>query len=148
MDLFRSHVASQERLASAKAAIIALLAADLIDEQRVKLLKTCLWFVTEAEGHKHKTRFRSAGCVANVDEKLQHEHVYQLKNLAVRLMKNSDTVDEVVGIAVGCTVTRSEHLRLTAISKANPDLDGWARYVKAEVRVFDMATGTERVFAT
>jgi hypothetical protein len=40
---------------------------------------------------------------------------------------------DVLRRAVGCTVTRVEHERLSAIGS----VDGWQRYLDAGVRVFD-----------
>lgn len=43
-------------------------------------------------------------------------------------------VDEILDLAVGCTVTRAEHLELNKCD----EFDGWERYRKAGIRVVDV----------
>lgn len=45
-----------------------------------------------------------------------------------------DQVDEILDLAVGCTVTREEHLKLNEYE----EFDGWERYRKAEIRIVDV----------
>ena len=126
----------------------ALLPLTLDAKHKLVLLKTCVWLITEAESPKHATRFRSEASLEADSGELQHEHVFQLRHLIARLVADPSSLDEVVRQAVACTVTRSEHAVLTKVSRESPELDGWARYSKAGIRVIDTATGRLVEFAT
>lgn len=56
------------------------------------------------------------------------------------LIDQPNRADEILSVAVGCTVTKQEHNRLHDIEKEFPDLDGWERYKSAGVSVVDMTS--------
>lgn len=119
----------------------AILNVNLVQSHKVVLLKTCLWLITEADGPKHATRYRSEASLTADRRELQHEHVFQLRTLVSQLLADASRLDDVLRRAVACTVTRDEHTRLTRVSKLDPQLDGWPRYAAVGIRVIDMVTG-------
>jgi hypothetical protein len=100
-----------------------------------------LWKLTEAEGGKYGTRFKSSGAAGCEDKKkLRHDHVFQRKRMVAALMKAApDEVDKILETAVGCIVTVEEHDLLS--SKFDKKCDGWERYRRAGIIVIDTQTG-------
>jgi hypothetical protein len=133
--------ADERRRSAIRIAKLVLAADGLVKAHRDELLSIAIWKYTEVDG-KFTTRFRSAGAVAERDiRQLNHEHVFPRKWLRERLLADPSRCEATMAMAVGCVVTRDEHAALTAASRADPSLEGWARYVAAGVEVFDMATG-------
>lgn len=139
---WRPHRESERRRQSAiQIARLALGADGLIDAHRDWLLSVAVWKYTEADG-KYSTRYRSEGALVVSDSKLlAHEHVYTRKWLRERMLADPNRYEQIMRMAIACTVTRVEHLQITAAERRNPSLVGWSRYAAAGVRVFDMATG-------
>ena len=139
---------AQARRNSAIAAIRAILnAKDVIDTHRVELLSVCLWKLTEADG-KYTTRFCSRHARDAGPEKLAHDHVWQRRALIDKLMTHPDDVLQIVENAIGCTVTREEHQRLTSEDRRGQSLEGWVRYAKAKIEVIDNSTGERLALPT
>ena len=141
-DPYRKHRDADARRSSARRAIAALLPLELYPAHKRELLSICLWKLSEAEGlSKYRTRLCSQRALKAKPALLAHEHVYERKKLVAQLMADPSSLDQVLARAIGCTVTRQEHARLSAISRERPDLEGWERYRAAGVRVVDTATG-------
>lgn len=140
---YSEHRDRDVRLKSAVTAIKALLPLELYPAHKRELLDICLWKITEVDG-KWKTRYRSFDAIdADASVKLQHEHVIEKQKLISLLMAGKESVESIVEKAIGCVVTKSEHDLLTSISRSDQTLDGWDRYRKAGIRVFDLKTKTE-----
>lgn len=120
-----------------------LAASDVLPTHKRELLSICLWKVTEAEGGKYGTRFRSRAALQAPRTELAHEHVEERAKLAQLLLEHPDRVDDVIARAIGCVVTRTEHRRLTEVGRARPELDGWARYEAAGIEVVDLAASND-----
>lgn len=134
------------RIASVITAIETILPLNLYPAHKRSLLDRCIWFVTEADG-KFKTRYRSIGALgADASTKLQHEHVTEKRKLVSLLVSGEDDAKNIVENAIGCVVTKDEHDLLTKVSRKDPSLDGWSRYKKAGVRVFDLKLQKELQF--
>jgi len=139
----KEHADRSFRIKSAVTAIKALVGLDLYPAHKRELIDICIWKITEADG-KLKTRYRSIGSLESGPEtKLQHEHVVEKQKLVAALLEGKESVEAIVERAVGCVVTKDEHVLLTAASRLEPTLDGWERYKKAGIRVFDLAKGKE-----
>jgi hypothetical protein len=123
----------EEKLASAKKAIRAILELDILERHRDELLSLMIWKITEAGG-KYNLRFCTVGTLRNPVAKRQHEHVYPRKWLIAQLKADPSLVDEVLAKAFGCVITIDEHRRLSAASRG---LLGWDRYRAAGIRVYD-----------
>lgn len=140
---YTEHKEREIRITSAVNAIKAILPADLYPAHKRELLDICIWKITEADG-KWRTRYRSLGALeASADTKLQHEHVVEKQKIVSELILGNDSVENIVARAVGCVVTKDEHVRLTSVSRHDSSLDGWNRYKAGGVRVFDLKTGKE-----
>jgi hypothetical protein len=131
---------AEEEIRSAVTAIKGILTLQIMDEHKKTLISRMIWAITEAHG-KYKTRFRSGGVLMTADCKIQHEHVYPRKELIDEIMEAPENCDRILENAVACVVTEEEHRLLTKISKENADLNGWDRYKKAGITVYDMLTG-------
>ncbi len=119
-------------------AIQAILTADCVETHKKDLLDICIWKWTEIDG-KWNTRYRSEGAMKKENWKMvQHEHVFQRRNLIQFLLKNENEIEPIMDNAIGCLVTKEEHELLTKISKGHKDIDGWERYRKAGIVVFDL----------
>lgn len=137
---FKHHHDADLRIASARRLVHILLeSTDLYPAHRREFLKLALWKVTEAESGKHNTRFRSrASCEPGAIT--QHEHVFERAKMVNALIAEPHRFREILDDAVACTVTKDEHARLTALSRTEPELEGWARYAAANIEIVDMAT--------
>lgn len=143
--VFKPHPQSDARRRSAVALIKYLLAEkkpEVLSSHSRELLDVLLWKITEAESHKHKTRFKSEGALGCSEKaRLRHEHVFQRSRMIAALEKAAPhEVDDILKKAIGCTVTVEEHTRLSKFEKEY----GWERYRKAGIVVIDTQTG-ERV---
>jgi hypothetical protein len=137
---FMPHPDARKRIESALNAVRALLAADLIDAHKRELLSVCIWKLSLAEGKsKYTTRFMSAASSGRIARHLAHEHVHERAKLVSALLSGALAPDNLSALAVACTVTRDEHVRLTAVGKVDPSIDGWERYRIASVAVIDCA---------
>ena len=140
--VFEAHPQSGARRRSAVTLIKYLLAdkrPEVLQAHYRELLSSLLWKITEADGHKYKTRFQSQGAMGCTDRaKLRHEHVFQRSRM-IEALENASPheVDDILKNAIGCTVTIEEHALLSKFD----DEYGWARYRKAGITVFDTQTG-------
>jgi hypothetical protein len=135
---FVPHAKATERRASAIQLVKMLLKHKdpLVLRAHIReLLTTLLWKITEADSSKYKTRYQSQGAIErSAGVKLQHEHVYQrAKMIDALLIAEPDQIDEILGLAVGCTVTTEE---ATLLAQFDSDY-GWERYRKAGITVLD-----------
>jgi hypothetical protein len=109
----------------------------VLDRHIKELLTILLWKLTEADSPKYKTRFQSRAALERLlGDKLHHEHVYQRSKMIEELFRASpEKIDEILALAVGCTITLDEAGRLLLF-----DSDyGWERYRKAGIEVLDTA---------
>src|SRR5438445_2518522 len=109
---FEPHPESEARKRSAATLIKDLLAdkpPGVLPFHRRQLLTVLLWKLTLAESTKYNTRFQSARALRDKD-KLRHDHVFQRSKMIAALEKATpDEVDDILKIAVGCTITKEEH---------------------------------------
>jgi hypothetical protein len=146
--MFKPHPEADALKRSAIALVKYLLAnenPEILHDHLRELLSVLLWKITEAESyHKHESRFQSQEAL-NCDKsktKLRHDHVYPRSKMLSELENTGpDKIDSILERAVGCTVTKEEHSRL---SKLDNEYDGWARYEKAGILVIDTKTMSER----
>jgi hypothetical protein len=119
-------------------------AEGLYPAHRKEFVKLALWMVTTAEAGKFNTRYRSRAS-REPGATIQHNHVDERAKMADRLIAHPDELDSILDLAVGCVVTKEEHARLTQVSRQQPELDGWDRYVAAGIEVVDMVSGERAV---
>lgn len=130
MPVYKKHKDRTQRIRSAITAINALLPLDLYPAHKKELLSVCIWKVTEADG-KTKVRYWSEGAINSQQDKLNHEHVHERKELISRLL-DGEAIETVMNDALACMVTKQEHQLLGQSSKS-----GWQRYKESGIRVFD-----------
>lgn len=139
---FKPHPEATGRRKSAAALIKLLLKTttpEILPKHLEKLVDAMLWTITEADG-KYNTRYRSDRALRCRDVNLlAHEHVYPKKSMIMRLRsaKSDEEVDQILSLAIGCTVMRDEHNLLHGLDCG----DGWERYRKAKVGVVNVETG-------
>lgn len=148
MTAFKRHKDADERIADGHELIRLLLAASgLRAPIRRKYLSLAIWEVTVAEGGKYGTRFRSTDSL-RPGAKLRHDHVTERRKIVDELLVHPERLEEILGKAVGCVVTKDEHDRLTRISREQPDLGGWDRYQAAGVTVVDLTAQADLLGGT
>lgn len=110
------------------------------ERTRHEALKIALFQLTEEGGGSRKTapRFRSRAAVDDFAAKCQHEHVVERRWLRWALGARPDLTGEILGMAVSCLVTKSEHERLASVEAS---LFGWERYQAAGIEVLDAGEG-------
>jgi hypothetical protein len=134
---------AEARMKSARKLVRLLVEADdLYPPQRREVIGLALWWVTEAESGKYNTRYRSRASLEPGAD-LRHNHVYERAKMTDQLLAHPDQIDSLLDRAVGCVVTKAEHDKLTAVSRAQPQLEGWDRYRAAGIEVIDMLADAE-----
>lgn len=124
----------QYRLDGLKQTIVFLRDSILPLDIKRPLLGHALWQITRAHGDLYG-QFRSQGFLEqNRDTKVQREHVFRRELLMEAILKGEEPLDRVLDRVIHCSVSKDEHVRLHNIRYKN--LDGWARYVAADIAVF------------
>jgi hypothetical protein len=124
-------------------AIRSLLPVDLYARHKQELISVCICKITEADG-KWNTRYRTPAAVSESSAtSLRHEHVFSRRVVVERLLSAPHHIDALLRRVVGCLVTTKEHALLKVVGHKHPDLDGWRRFQKAEIRVLDLLEGKE-----
>jgi hypothetical protein len=138
---FARHPEADDRIESATRALRAILALDLYPAHKRELLSVCIWKLSEAESGKYRTRYRSIASIGADAKLLAHDHVFERRKLIAQLLADPACVDQVAAQAIGCTITRNEHRRLTTLGREYPDVGGWSRYKLAGIAVIDTEHG-------
>ncbi len=140
----------KETISSATNAIRYILSMKKVtDHHKTRLLSQMIWDITEADGltaekrtnYKYKLTFISEGVKERRENKnesikdLRLEHVFMKSRIIQKLLANPKNIKEISkAAAIGCIVTKEEHYKLPHNIK---DCDGWKRYKKGGVRVWD-----------
>lgn len=125
---------------SARSAIACILGMGdaVLEEHKKALISRMLWKITEAHG-KYNTRYCSEKArKANKDDR-RHDHVWTRKRMVERILNNPDVLGNEIEQAIGCTVTKTEHDKLTGFDTS---CDGWERYKRAGIAVWDLKENT------
>jgi len=110
---------------------------NVLDVHKKELLSSIIWKITERNG-KFNTDYVSLeakkilGSNKTQKEKrklLAHEHVFTRKYLIDQLLAKPAQYKKILSQAIGCVVTREEHIRLETIKNS----EGWDRYEKAHI---------------
>jgi hypothetical protein len=130
--------------------IIKLILADdeIGDAMKAKVIDTMLWNISgvgEGTYGQYLIRFRSTKSIKNKDAQIRHDHVYQRKYLKETILQKRVLTDETVDKIIGCVVTSEEHEELHRVDKS---LDGWDRYIAANIEVQDMENNCIYKFPT
>jgi hypothetical protein len=134
----------EAHLRSARAvARFALTSPDLTPKHRIRLLNDAIWYRTEAVS-KIRLRYRSGGVRAlstsgssSWRSMLRHDHVQTRAALVRQMTEHPEDVERILGAAVACLVTTTEH---QALGRYDTRAEGWDRYRMAGVDVYDFCT--------
>jgi len=121
----------------------------ILEKHRRGLIDKMIWYRTEAKG-KYKTTYQSERAIEkkkelkkagennskNIAKYLRHDHVHMREVLINELLDKNNDLDLILAKAIGCTITKEEHSALP-----HKKCDGWPRYEKARIRVFNTDTG-------
>jgi hypothetical protein len=127
---------------------------DVLLSHKKRMISEMIWKITEGDGlnpaekitgllYKKNITYISESVkkrrdVGNYDiSDLRHEHVYMRKGLVDRLLSNPMGISNVLKNTIGCVVTEKEHDSLP-----HKGLDGWDRYKKAKIRIWNTRTKT------
>lgn len=130
LPIYKPHKDRNVRIDSAILAIKNITPLNLYPAHKKELLSVCIWKITESDGKK-KVRYWSKKATQEPINKLQHEHVFERKELIKRIL-SGENIDTVVKDAIACLVTKEEHSQLNLVSES-----GWKRYEKANIKVYD-----------
>jgi hypothetical protein len=153
-DLLKREEDYKAEISSAKNAIRHILNTPepfrLIHKKR--LIGEMIWRITEGDGllseekrtgyKKHLTYIsesvKKRRDVGNYDiSDLIHEHVFKKSRLVDKLIANPVGIDEILKNAIACVVTKEEHKILHKLDKTDKEIDGWERYIKARIGVWN-----------
>ena len=113
----------------------------LIERQRKGIIDQSLWLMSErTPSLKYSTRYCSVAAYEFRSDvkRLAHEHVWTRRRMIQAILAHPDRSRDILTNAIGCTVLREEHERLNQVPK---DVDGWQRYLAAEIDVYDLGLG-------
>lgn len=120
------------------AGVVGLRGPDTLEKHLRELLSVVIWKATEAHG-KYSLRYRSLGALEKTaylePGTFIHEHVHTRLSLAQRMIRGTETVEQVMADAVACLVTPAEDKLLRKVPNY---IQGWERYRQAGIAVFDM----------
>ena len=127
-------------LTSAREAIACILAMGdaVLEEHKKSLISRMIWKITEANG-KYNTRYFSEKARKASKDDRRHDHVWTRKRMLGRILKDPDVLEHEIERAIGCTVTKVEHDKLTGFDTL---CDGWERYKRARIAVLDLKENT------
>jgi len=124
----------QQRLSALRETIVFLRDSNLPPDVKRPLLGHALWQITRAHGDLYG-EFRSHGFLnQKSDTKVQREHVFRRELLIEAILRDEEPLGTVLDRVIHCSVSKDEHKRLHDIHDKR--LDGWARYVAAEIEVY------------
>lgn len=132
----------ESRLKDVETLLRTLVAMPLHLQTKKMMLNRVLWLVVELTGNFY-CRYRSAGVVSEVGQRIQRDHIHTRKSLVLELLQPNPDFASVVDRAQCCVVTHEEHKLLTKVPK---EVVGRDRYAHAGVEIRDMLEGMlERV---
>ena len=132
-DKYREKESAVKRRASAVKFAKAIIAVRGIEESHKKeLLGVCVWKTTVANG-KFNLRYVSKDVLKGL-KPIEHEHVTPRKELVRQMLQNPKKVEKILGGAVACLVTNTEHKKLPKTGT------GWKRYREEKILVYDRLT--------
>ena len=131
---------SAKIVASARSAIACILGmgSDVLEEHKKVLISRRIWKITEANG-KYNTRYFSGKARKTSKDDRRHDHVWTRKRMVERILEDPGVLEHEIQRAIGCTVTKVEHDKLTGFDTL---LDGWERYKRAGIAVLDLKENT------
>ncbi len=132
-----------KRISDVEQEMGAVLKLDVNLRLKKLLIKELVWEVTNIRGD-FKGRYRSEG-VMTQGMPIQRDHVWQKSKIIDRILKQKESLSNILSDIVHCVVTKAEHDRLTILSKSNSEIDGWSRYKAANIIVLDMVTNEHHV---
>ncbi len=151
---FKRHKNANKRKERAKEAIEVVLSIKKLHVSVKKdVLRRLLYAWTQAEPQNpHATKFQSASAMSKIHARgsLVHEHVWTRKSVVEELSNNAtDTkaIGKILNRAIACTITRDEDNALRVSDnkfKHNKRHNGWTRYKKAGIDVYDVVTGKKK----
>lgn len=128
----------KEQIDISRGVIKAILKMLVPPEYKKSLMHNMIWKISGAN-YKDKTRYCSAEAIKD-NEKAQHDHVFTIDSIKKRFLKyinDKDEFDRTVNLIIGCSVTKTEHKKLTKLGYTK--IIGWERYKKAGIKVLDMS---------
>ena len=125
---------------SARSAIACILGmgSDVLEEHKKVLISRMIWKITEVHG-KYNTRYFSEKALKASKDDRRHDHVWTRKRMVERILADPRILEHEVKQAIGCTVTKAEHEKLTGFYTS---YDGWERYKLARIAVWDQIGNT------
>ncbi|MCP4143142.1 MAG: hypothetical protein GY755_23120 [Chloroflexi bacterium] len=138
----RSSKATQIITSAKNLASLVLNSNGILDRHKNKILSEVIWYISEADG-KYTTRYRSKSVISLANDrptsvqKINHEHVYTIKNLKEEIIENPESFSTILEKVIACVVTTEEHKTLDALKDTKV---GWERYKSAGIEVLDMST--------
>jgi len=134
--IFSPNVDWEERVTGAKACIAAIHDLDINRVVKTRMLNHAIWELTRAQ-READAPFRSEGVVfGDLGVKIQRDHVFRRAQFIEELDQGRD-LDEILSDLLLCIVTCEEHRRLTQADKEDSAVNGWERYRRAGIKVFD-----------
>ena len=119
--------------------VCSVLHLEIATPLKKRMLVHALWEIVKLNGD-FRTRFRSKAALT-LGVVIERDHVYQKGRVIKCLMDNPDQTASILNKSLHCVVTKEEHRKLTQLSEARAEIDGWSRYHEAGIEVLDMCTG-------
>lgn len=121
-----------QQITDSKTVIKSVLNLDIHTEMKKRVIRLMIWNITGADP---TTFFISEKADRDRTLKTNREHVYKIKMLIEDIINNKADLECLLQQAVICTVTEEEHKNLNNIDRSSPELNGWPRYQKANIKI-------------
>lgn len=135
---YKPHPARDKQISEAILIVKEMLKLDISKDMKAKVIYDMIWNISGVD-YRNKIRFQTVEALKTENKIIQHEHVYPIKLVIEQILKNPTKCEAILRKkTIGCMVTKDEHKLLNAVDKKSPGIEGWIRYDKANIKVFDL----------
>lgn len=120
----------------AKAVINAVLPLNVDKRIKKNVINLMIWHISGSDATE-KSRYITEKAKNCPDSETITAQVNPLGNLAVKILENPLSFDTIMQSVISCTVSKDELKELSRIDKENPGLQGWQRFKKAQITIYD-----------
>jgi len=110
-----------------------------------RFLREAIWKVTHLN-RDFFGRYRSEGVISEpFERRIERDHVIRKNTIMRRLLAGNETLQTIFNDVIHCVTLREEHLQLTQFDRENPDTDGWDRYRRCGIAIYDFGKNQMKV---
>lgn len=123
----------------AKAVINAILPLNVDKRIKKNVINLMIWHISGSDAAE-KNRYITEKAKNSPESETISAQVNPLGNLAVKILENPLSFDTIMQSVISCTVSKEELKELGRIDKEFPGTEGWQRFKKAGIMIYDTET--------